>query len=584
VLSSRFEKVITYGFTALLIFVSLTKFGSSVTHTLQCADTAWLIKTGQYIIDHGLPATDPFSWTCHDRPIVIYQWLFAVLLGLLFQQGGLWLVGLATCIAVGLLYIWYLPAAMMRQGVKSVYAFGLLSLVCSPVWFWARPQLASFILIPIFTVILELTRHDGKQKWLWCLPLLMVLWANLHSFWFIGLAMVAAYLLEAILQRTTANSKALLIALCCCLTAVLINPYGWGLIQSHLSFTTEPDFGTIRELQPLLLTQAKYHLSLLLYLILAWCAIIFGRSAVPLSGLILGAAGTIAALVFYRFVPVAILLTWPYAALALAKFSFFSNDRNKELKEHKPLSSYSQLLPKVLPLLAVTCSLYFFLRHFPAGKPVWFTNSDTNIETTQFLKRHPELTKKLLCDPSVGCSLIFENLLPVFIDTRFDFYGRQFCTDFNNCFDAEEGWQQYIEKWQADTLCIDDTFPIYQALLSSPRWLLVFDDDHFSVWLPNNESGVKLRQAIINSMGGRELGCLSEQQREKMYTNFSQKHAHTAISYLTAGKQQLALNEFKDGMAWSHNHRLQSFLQRNYTLLKAQQEQNQKLAPQKTSK
>src|SRR6266404_6918164 len=40
------------------------------------ADYPWLLRMGQWIIDHhSLPVRDPFSWTTVDRPLVPHQWL-----------------------------------------------------------------------------------------------------------------------------------------------------------------------------------------------------------------------------------------------------------------------------------------------------------------------------------------------------------------------------------------------------------------------------------------------------------------------------------------------------------------------------
>ncbi len=551
-LNIKLENLLTNSFAVLLFIFCLNKFGANIDHTLQCGDTAWLIKTGQYILAQGIPATDCFNFTCPDRPIVIYQWLFATALGLLFQYGGLWLVGLAVGIVAALIYLCYLPVSMMRQGVKPVYVFGLLSLVCSPIFFWARPQLISFLLIAVFTIVLERFRNHGYNKSIWMLPPLMVLWANMHSFWFIGLAMVATYLLIEIAHKQCQNRQRLLILLFACIGAILVNPYGWGLITYNLSFTTEPDFGSIRELQPLLLTHPRFFIDHLLYLTLAWLAILRGRSAVPLAGLTLAAVASVAALMFYRFIPVAILLTWPYMGLALSRMTIFNSRQTK----------VSNLATWGFVAIAVICATFSFLQHFPPGQPVWFTNSDTNLETTTFLKQHPDLTKNMFCDPAIGNTLIFENLSPVFIDTRFDFYGRKFCTEYNNCFNAEEGWQSYLAKWQVSSLCVDDSYQIYQALLSSSDWLLVFDDQHFSVWLPNNEAGEKKRQELFTSMGGRELSNLALKRRQEMPEQLCRKHALTAISYLSAGQKQLALQEAEKGLSWSKQSKLNSFLER----------------------
>ena len=126
---------------------------------------------------------------------VPYQWLFELLLGSLFQTGGLWLVGLVAALFSAVVYFWILPQQMLKEHVRLPVVGALLILVMSPVWFWARPQLVSFVLIPVFINLLESFRTGGYCRKLWLLPLLMVLWCNAHSFWFIGLLVVGAYVL-----------------------------------------------------------------------------------------------------------------------------------------------------------------------------------------------------------------------------------------------------------------------------------------------------------------------------------------------------------------------------------------------------
>ena len=82
-----------------LICVCVLNFCANIWRVLQSSDTAWLIKTGEYIAQHGLQVTDVFSWTVKDRPWIIYQWMFALAFGALFHKGGLWLVGLTAALA-----------------------------------------------------------------------------------------------------------------------------------------------------------------------------------------------------------------------------------------------------------------------------------------------------------------------------------------------------------------------------------------------------------------------------------------------------------------------------------------------------
>lgn len=467
----RLERILGLCFSIVFLGLSLLNFNRNIECVLQSSDTAWLIETGRYILHNGIPPADPFSWTNSNKPIVIYQWFFTVVLALIYKQGELWLVGLVFAMLCALTCIGLLANQMFAQKVKPVYVFGLLSLISTPAWFWARPQSISFLLIVVFTYLLEQNRLHGYRKTIWILPLLMVLWVNTHSFWFIGLMMVGLYLAKSLKQPKY----------CCllllCLVAVFINPYGAGILGYNFSFLTEPDFGKISELQPSLLRSPQSNFSIWLYLILSWMGIIFGRVKVPLVGLVLGLFATCAALLFYRFIPVAILLTWPYLSLALGQFSFFQNETKSSLA-----TANQKFLPFIMPALAMISAAFIYVIHFPINQCVWFTHTNSNLGAINFLKHHPQMRKQMLCSPALGCSQILENLGPVFIDTRFDFYGRQFCSDYNNCIQAQDGWQSYLEKWHVKALGIENSFPIYRELKLSQEWRKTYDDGSYSFW------------------------------------------------------------------------------------------------------
>lgn len=461
---SSIERVSAIGFSVAFWILCFANFASNIERVFQSSDTAWLIKTGQHLLEHGFTRTDPFSWTCSRQPLVIYQWLFSIFAGAVYKIGGLWLIGLTTAIAVALLLLVLLPHLMLKQGVKPVYVFGLTSLILTPAWFWARPQIVSFILIVIFVSLLESFRQNGFKKKHWLLPLLMVLWANCHSFWFIGLAMMLAYFLPACRSLKMAGFTLL------CIASVFLNPYGAGLISYNLSFLSEPDFGTIRELQPSLLLDPVSNLQTLTYLCLAWIAIIANRAKVPLQGLILASLGTFSGLLFYRFAPIAILLTWPYMALALSENSYFANFKLK-----------TNFVLAILTLSIIATSVCY-INKFPVDKPVWFTYTCNNLKVIEFLRQNPTLTEKMFCGPALGCSQILENLGPVFIDTRFDFYGRDFCNKYSHCLTAQEGWQAYLDKWKIKTVSIEKTSLLNRELAQSPLWRKVYDDGDYLVW------------------------------------------------------------------------------------------------------
>jgi hypothetical protein len=370
----------------------------------------------------------------------------------------------------------------------------LLTLIAAPPWFWARPQLLSFLFVAIFAILLEDYRQSGRTLQIkhWLLPLLMVLWANLHSFWFIGLAMIIVYLLAdvfdfpdhgAVIDKSQRKKHLTLLGLC--LLAPLVNPYGINLIAYNLAFLTQPDFGRIRELQPYLIAYPAMEVRILIYMVLAVIVIICGRRAVPTAGLILSATGICGALLFYRFVPIAILLSWPYLGLALSRLPGCADGSRS--------GNPRWALPAAM--LSVLVAGLMYSHHFPVPNQVNFTYLNSNEKAVAFIKEHPQLKEKMFCDGAVGSSMILADLQPVFLDTRFDFYGQDFCRRCYDCLNAVSNWRSDIQAWGSRSICISNDWPLYQELRAS-SWLPVFDDNNCSIWLPNTAPNKLLCEQI----------------------------------------------------------------------------------------
>lgn len=526
-------------FFAFAMFV----FGVNILRTLQSSDTGWLAKTGEYILlNHHLPASDIFSFTLPDRGWTVYQWLYMLFAGALLHSGGLWLVGLSAAVMCSLVFVWMLPSQMLKQNVRLPYIFGLLALVVTPAFFWARPQLISFLLIPTFINVLERFRATGSIRKLWSLPLLMVIWVNGHSFWFIGLLIMASYLIPAIIKSDdSATKKKLGLVMAACLGAVLINPYGFGIVSYNLSFLTEPDFAGIDELQPQMITLWRENGQAWLYFIVTWVCLIIQRKHIPQSGFVLALCGTLAAFRFFRFVPVGVLLTWPFLAIALGKFSATMKEGDE----------FSRLFKSpALPTFALLFSALMYVYWYPVDKPTWFVHSWSNQDAVSILKKHPQLRAGLLCDAAVGCSLIVEGLDPVFIDTRFDFYGKKFCDDFVATMRAQNDWRAYMKKWNVKSICLCDKYPLNIQMKASPDWLLVFDDGLNSIWLPNTAEGRKLFETVRLTPGCEELRAMKPKVQEKVAKNLANKGVTDGQALLVRGEQGRALEEFRRAKQW----------------------------------
>jgi hypothetical protein len=200
-------------------------------------DVGLHLAGGRWIAEHrAVPETDPFTWTVADHPTVAYHWLFQLALhGALGAVGipGLALLRLVLVLATGLLV-----ADLLRlRGVSALAgALVALSALLASEWRFAlRPELTSLLLAAATLAVVE-RRRQGRSAPLWCLPVIFLLWVNLHV-WVLGLALLGLYTLDEVARRRTLRTP-LVAWSAAALLATLVNPYGLEALTYPLVLAT----------------------------------------------------------------------------------------------------------------------------------------------------------------------------------------------------------------------------------------------------------------------------------------------------------------------------------------------------------
>lgn len=188
------------------------------------------VRFGLDIVNGGaLHQQDPYSFT-NDRSWINHEWLAEVVFALAWQFGrtpGLIAVKLAC--AIGALAL--IAAAVRESRVGNgelVFLIGLTLLGILPRVGQVRPQLFSVILFAalIFTFVKAQVRPSVLM---WTIPII-VLWANFHGGWLVGVGAVALWCAGEAYAARSRSAAGLVAGIgVLCAAATLINPYGWGL-------------------------------------------------------------------------------------------------------------------------------------------------------------------------------------------------------------------------------------------------------------------------------------------------------------------------------------------------------------------
>jgi hypothetical protein len=199
-------------------------------------DLGWHLAAGDLIRDQGrIPFHDPWSFTSAGRQWFNLSWLWDVLASILFQHtnfSGLTLFA----IACGAVIAGYLASVCLSSGASpiavgiSVFAACLLY----PAFAAAYPNIYLAVSPNISTMLFSVIFYGEclkRTRRVFLLPAVMVLWANLHGGFLLGLIIVGIFCGVALLRRDRANLRIYGFVLAGCFVATFINPLGWHIYQ-----------------------------------------------------------------------------------------------------------------------------------------------------------------------------------------------------------------------------------------------------------------------------------------------------------------------------------------------------------------
>ena len=166
-------------------------------------DFWWHLATGRAIVAQGaIPTVDTFSYTQFGQPFYNQGWLAELLMYGLYRLGDIYLIVIVQALVMALAYGLLLRLCIIRSG-RLRLSVALLLLTTLPLSFtnWVvRPQSYTFPLFVGFLTILTEYRL-GRNNRLWLMPLLMVLWVNMHGAFILGLALIGITFVGEALKR-----------------------------------------------------------------------------------------------------------------------------------------------------------------------------------------------------------------------------------------------------------------------------------------------------------------------------------------------------------------------------------------------
>lgn len=470
------------------------------------AGTGWHIRTGQQILaTHSIPRVDPFSSTMPGKPWFAWEWLYDITAGELESLAGLNGVVWMTAIVIAATFAWLFRSLIARgANLLSAIVMTLLAICASMIHFLARPHVFSWLFTLAFFWILESgeksSEHDRSTRRLWLLPLLTLLWVNLHAGFLQGFALIAIYWLasmwtwltlrdnrlEDVAAKLPAEKRTVALTLVgiACAVASLVNPYGWRLHQhivaylsnkflmSHIEEFQSPNFHTVAPQ------------CFLWLLLIAVAAMIWKSRQMRLSHVLVALLAIYSGLYASRNLPTSSILLVMIAAplLPAVRSSFFQRMTAIESRQRGYL----------WPIAAVMLTGCAVANHGRIGSTQWidahFDPQRMPVGAVDYIEQ-THLTGPVFCPDYWGGYAIYRLSpgLKVVIDDRHDFYGEQFLQSYLHTIHAEQDWRQFLRMTAPAVLVLPRNAALTSILIATGNWQPIYTDNVSAVFLASSK-------------------------------------------------------------------------------------------------
>lgn len=489
--TQRLKDWINVLFTAMTLLATIVVFIIIGQGQVE-SDTLWHIKAGQWAIENGIPRTDPFSWTMRGEEWFAHEWLWEVSAAWIYSIFGYQGIWLFSCVWVGIFCtaLWLL--LRQRCSIHRATLIYVLTIISSSIFWNARPHPMAQALFACTSFILLECRH--RPKVLVLLPLITVIWSNMHGSAPLGVLMAASYYVVTVrgfkfswtgvqmAKLSAKSSQMLLFSTIASFGASLINPLGihiWSymwdvsnhpLMTKHILEWQSPNFHDL-SLWPLLI-----------FPIIVICLLTNEQNAttkkIPLFEFIMMCGFFVLAMKQIRHAP------YFYFNGALVIGSLISDKPNVQAK-------FS--LQKKTSLAVLFVASFILLSQV---KPATWIEESSNffpVSATKSLLKQ-EQVNNLFNDYGYGGYLIWCEVSP-FIDGRADLY--TFKSDiFKDYFAMQSTPQNYLDKYDIQTVLTESGSRLDLYLINNQEWKETFRDKYSAVYCKNHRFIPKTNEAV----------------------------------------------------------------------------------------
>ena len=483
-------------------------------------DLWWHLKTGQIILAHGIPKIDLFSFTMAGSPWTTHEWLSEVIMWWLYAYAGGFT---ALVIAFALIAVLTFSLVYFTCAGRPIIALPLtlLSFWTTRFMWGSRPQVFNILLLALLMWFMENVRQKRfSPKAFYLLPLLILLWVNLHSGYLMGIVVLGIFLagdsLQIFLWKSEEGTlgkaalKILAIAMGLSILVSLINPNGYqmwlypfGTLSSKMmqAFILEwqgPDF------------HHWYYKPFTICMALGAVAFMASRRRRNISEMVFYVGVMTAGLLSRRHIPFFAVVAIPIISRAL--MDCFETSRLRDFLDGSAFPRGTQLVRWISQMVVVAVLFFsaaFWGRWARHGVEANETAIRENypVEAVKFLKENGLAGQRGFNEYVWGGYLVWSDLR-VLIDGRVDMYGDRFFLEYLGIHDLKKHWDEinaFFQRFNVTYAIIPPQSPFSMILRLNKGWHETYRDKTASIFLKvppapdakNPEGGSFERKALL---------------------------------------------------------------------------------------
>jgi hypothetical protein len=385
-------------------------------------DFFWHVKTGEWIVENAkIPTTDVFSWyaSANNYTWYAHEWLSDVLYFIIFRFIGAKGITIFSifCISLNHLLLMKLTEDKWSKHTNVAFLWFFYHITISSLILQCRPFIFSFIFLNIELYLLYKFKENKNYKGIYFIPLLAILWCNMHGgssnlsyivfFIFLLIGSVDDFEFYKLKNKKFENCqiKKLLIVGILTILGNCVNPYLFEMLMYPYRYMLVSSFDRqmIGEWQPLDLKTDAGHIIVVALVAIA-LVLILTELKIKAIDLVLFGAFTYLLLQSVRFIYLFfIVATYIIFKYMPEKINFFVKDK----------------IIKYICIFASGFIILFSLTFILISKNYTYIEKQLSDDVIEIIKESDN--ERLLNFYNYGEELIF-NEIPVFVDSRADAY------------------------------------------------------------------------------------------------------------------------------------------------------------------